>query len=63
MKQKMTGRQKVGFFVAGLLPALWLLCGLFIWILGGSVPTLSFILTYLLARCCPASSAAYHPQQ
>ena len=29
----MTGRQKVGFFVAGLLPALWLLCGLFIWIL------------------------------
>ena len=47
MKRKMTGRQKIGFFVAGLLPVLWLLCGLFIWILGGSVPTLSFILTYL----------------
>ena len=48
MKQKMTRWQKVGFCAAALLPALWLLCGLFIWIMGGSVPTMSFILTYLL---------------
>ena len=48
MKQKMTRWQKVGFCTASLLPALWLLLGLFIWILGGSVLTLSFILTYLL---------------
>ena len=40
MKRKMTRWQKVGFFVAGLLPALWLLCGLFIWILGGSIPNM-----------------------
>ena len=48
MKQKMTRWQKVGFCTASLLPALWLLLGLFIWILGGSVLTLSFILAHLL---------------
>ena len=47
MKQKMTGRQKVGFCAAALLPTIWLLLGLLM-ILGGSVFTLSFILAHLL---------------
>ena len=47
MKQKMTGRQKVGFCAAALLPTIWLLLGLLM-VLGGSVFTLSFILAHLL---------------
>ena len=44
----MSRRQKIGFFAASLLPALWLLFGLIIWIPGSAVPTLSFILVNLL---------------
>ena len=44
----MTKYQKIGLFAAGLIPVVWLLLGLFIWILGGSVLTLSFVLTHLL---------------
>ena len=47
MQQKMTRWQKVGFFVASLLPTLYLLLGLFM-LLGGTVLTLSYVITYLL---------------
>ena len=48
MKLKMTRWQRLGLFAAALFPALWLLIGLFIWLLGGSVLTGSFVLVYLL---------------
>ena len=44
----MTKYQKIGLFIAGLIPAIWLLLGLYIWIPGDAVLTFSFILTYLL---------------
>ena len=44
MQQKMTRWQKVGFFVASLLPTLYLLLGLFM-LLGGTVLTLSYVIT------------------
>ena len=47
MKSKMTRWQKVGFFVAGLVPALWLGLGLFM-LLGGAVLTVTYVLVHLL---------------
>lgn len=44
----MTKYQKIGLFIAGLIPAIWLLLGLYIWIPGDAVLTFPFILTYLL---------------
>lgn len=44
----MTKYQRIGLFIAGLIPAIWLLLGLYTWIPGDAVLTFSFILTYLL---------------
>lgn len=45
---RMTLGQKIGLFAGGLVPALWLLSGLVLWLIGSSVPTVSYVLTYLM---------------
>ena len=44
---RMTLWQKIGLFAAGLVPALWLLSGLVLWLIGSAVLTVSYVLTYL----------------
>lgn len=40
--------QKLGLTAAGLFPAMWLLSGLVLWLIGSAVPTVSYVLAYLL---------------
>ena len=44
----MPRKQTLGFFAAGLFPALWLLIGLILWLPGDSVLTGSYATAYLL---------------
>lgn len=45
---KMTRWQWLGLIAAGLIPGVWLILGLILWLLGASVPTFSYVFTYLL---------------
>lgn len=48
MRPKLTFLQGLGLTAAGLVPGLWLLMGLILWLPGSAVLTLPYALTYLL---------------